>query len=85
MEQINTKFFNQDTYHTIFLKAATLLYCIGGSAHSFIDGNKRTALLVTKFFLHINDYEFTNYTVDEMKNFMLSIASGKLTIIMLQI
>ncbi len=78
IEQISTQFFNQDTtYPTIFMKAAALLHCITDS-HVFIDGNKRSALLVTKFFMHINGYEFTNYTVDEMKNFMLSIASGKL-------
>lgn len=45
----------QDAYPTIFLKAASLFHSIAGN-HSFHNGNKRTALLATLYYL--SEYGF---------------------------
>ena len=55
VERPKATFEGKDLYPTIFLKAASLLQslCLN---HPFTDGNKRTAWLSTKRFLHINGY-----------------------------
>ena len=46
-------------YPGIFMKASVLMHSFAGPFHPFIEGNKRTALLLTDLFLTINGYSFT--------------------------
>lgn len=49
-------FGGEDLYQTIFLKAAALVQSLS-SNHSFVDGNKRTALATLEYFLYLNNFE----------------------------
>ena len=71
-----TNFYGDNPYPTIFDKAYALLYSMAGPFHPFTDGNKRTALLVTSYFLRVNGYEF-NYPEDSYE-FIKSIARNKI-------
>lgn len=71
-----TYIYGRRIYPTLFLKAAALLQCIAGPMHPFADGNKRTALAATGLFLSINGYSFI--FPNDAKDFMVSIASGKI-------
>ncbi|OGG66607.1 hypothetical protein A3C21_02875 [Candidatus Kaiserbacteria bacterium RIFCSPHIGHO2_02_FULL_59_21] len=50
------QFGGRELYPGIFLKAAVLLESIA-NYHIFVDGNKRTALVATSRFLHLNGYD----------------------------
>jgi death on curing protein len=63
-----------DLYPNIVGKAAMLLNSITNN-HPFIDGNKRTAFVVTVTILEDNDYK-TQFTQEEVVSFMLHIAQG---------
>lgn len=63
-------------------KAAYLLYHLAYDAHVFADGNKRTALTSTLFFLHHNGLGFPSETdskekQEEIAGFMKDTAEGK--------
>lgn len=61
---------------SIFELAAVL--CTGVARnHPFIDGNKRTALLVTRAFLYLNGHELEPAQPDEVAT-MLAVAEGSL-------
>ena len=46
-------FGGEDLYPDIFIKAAALLHSLALN-HPFVDGNKRTALASTEYFLYLN-------------------------------
>ncbi len=64
-----------DLYPDIVEKVAMLLNSITNN-HPFIDGNKRTAFVVTATILEDNGYK-TQFTQEEVVSFMLQIAQGK--------
>ncbi len=66
--------FGHELYPTIWLKAAFILQKIT-KKHIFADGNKRTALVVTTFFLFKNNYKL-NYSKDEGRDFILFITNS---------
>lgn len=68
----------QDAYPTVFLKAAALFHSIAGN-HSFYNGNKRTALLSTLYFLNEHGYSVDLCHDDEMFEFTRQIAAHEIT------
>ncbi len=71
-EKPKTSFGGKDLYPDIFTKAAVLYEALC-NYHVFIDGNKRTALLVTYRFLTINGYDLlaTNKQLEEHTLFIV--------------
>ncbi len=67
----------RDAYPTLFLKAASLFHSISGN-HSFYNGNKRTALLATLYFLSENGYWLDHCDDDEMYEFTRKIAAHEI-------
>jgi len=57
MDYAMTFVYGYEPYPDAIAKASALLYAIV-NFHPFMDGNKRTALLATFFFLHFNGYSF---------------------------
>lgn len=55
VERPKATFQGQDLYPTVFFKAAALLQSLCMN-HPFTDGNKRTAWITAKRFLHVNGY-----------------------------
>ena len=74
LERPFMRIYGHEVFPVIFMKAGKLLHCIAGPFHPFIDGNKRTALLTTSLFLHVNGYTFE--FPDDVVDFMLLIAEG---------
>ncbi|MBM6728325.1 type II toxin-antitoxin system death-on-curing family toxin [Limosilactobacillus ingluviei] len=70
-EQPQLIVFGQELYPTIWLKAAFIMQKIT-KKHIFADGNKRTALLATLYFLDKNGYEMILST-EEKKQLVLSV------------
>ncbi|WZL15288.1 MAG: type II toxin-antitoxin system death-on-curing family toxin [Lactobacillus kefiranofaciens] len=66
--------FGHELYPTIWLKAAFILQKIT-KKHIFADGNKRTALVATTFFLTKNGYQ-VNFTKDEGLKFILFVTNS---------
>lgn len=64
-------FDGNDLYPTIPLKAAAYAFFIAES-QSFLDGNKRTAVIAMLAFLDLNGYEF-HQTDDEMEKMILGL------------
>jgi death-on-curing protein len=64
-----------ELYPEISDKAAVLIHSMIKN-HPFLDGNKRTASLVTKIFLRENNFDW-NFTNDEIIEFVLDIAKSK--------
>lgn len=75
LERPKATYIGQDLYPTVFLKAAALLQslCLN---HPFTDGNKRTAWLTTKRFLHVNDYHLKSNR-KEAADFMVYVDNSK--------
>lgn len=65
-EQPQLNVFGHELYPTIWLKAAFIMQKIT-KKHTFGDGNKRTALLATLFFLDKNGYEMVMSTEQKKK------------------
>lgn len=63
IEQPKQFLFGRELYPTIWLKAAFILQKIT-KKHIFADGNKRTAVVATAFFLRKNGYRL-NFSKDE--------------------
>jgi death-on-curing protein len=76
LERPFTEICGREMYPGIFTKAAVLLHSFAGPFHPFIEGNKRTALLLTDMFLTINGYSLT--LPDDVVDFLISIARGKI-------
>jgi len=64
-------------HRTIFDKAAAYLFHIAKN-HSFVDGNKRTAGMVSMVFLVVNNIEFT-ITDGSYEEVILKTAQGKIS------
>lgn len=75
---INQSFNGEELYKTIFDKSAYLWYALS-KYHCFLDGNKRTALIVTLIYLILNGYNFKSYD-NNLYNMCINIASTKLNI-----
>ena len=73
-EQPKQVLFGHELYPTIWLKAAFILQKIT-KKHIFSDGNKRTALASTTFFLFKNGYKL-NYTKNEGLKFILYVTNS---------
>lgn len=70
-EQPQLVAFGRELYPTVWLKAAYIMQKIT-KKHIFGDGNKRTALLATLFFLDKNGYEMT-LSIEERKSLVLNV------------
>lgn len=66
-----------DLYSDIFDKASQLCYSLIEN-HPFLDGNKRIGVHLSLLFLKLNGVEL-NYTQQELIDFGLEIASGKMS------
>jgi len=75
MDYAMTFVFGYEPYPDVIAKASALLHSII-TFHPFMDGNKRTALLATFFFLYFNGYSFT--ITEEAVQFTREIALGKI-------
>ncbi|WP_449063215.1 type II toxin-antitoxin system death-on-curing family toxin [Planomonospora algeriensis] len=73
-----TSMFGQDAYPDVFSKAAALLHSIVAN-HPFVDGNKRAAWLTMYVFCAKNGVEIEPADEDEAYDFVIAVASGKLT------
>lgn len=56
IERPKSQFSGRDLYPTVFDKASAYFESCA-CHHSFIDGNKRTAIALTSRFLHLNGFE----------------------------
>lgn len=70
----------EDESSRIVKKAAFLLYHLAHTAHVFADGNKRTAITATIFFLNQNGFEAKFETPEELARVVKETAAGKRTI-----
>jgi death-on-curing protein len=68
--------FGVDAYETVELKAAALITSIARN-HALIDGNKRTAWVLTVAFLNINGWDL-EMTQNEKFTLVLAVAQGSL-------
>ena len=75
MDYAMTFVYGYEPYPDAITKASALLHSIV-TFHPFMDGNKRTALLATFFFLHFNGYAFT--ITEEAVQLTRQIAMGKI-------
>ena len=66
--------FGRELYPTIWLKAAFILQKLT-KKHIFVDGNKRTAIVATTFFLERNGYH-VNFSDDEGLKFILYVTNS---------
>lgn len=73
-----TSVFGQDAYPDVFTKAAALFHSIIAN-HPFVDGNKRAAWLMMYVFCAKNDVRIKPSDDDEAYDFVIAVASGKLT------
>ncbi len=70
--------FGQVLYATIFEKSAAILRTIIGD-HPFVDGNKRTAILMAITLLDINQVK-PSFRKGELEDFAVKVATDKLTV-----
>lgn len=68
----------RDAFPGVFEKAAALFHGIIGN-HSFYNGNKRTALLATLYFLGDNNYVVDRCDDDEMYEFTRKVAAHQIS------
>ncbi|MFI6511310.1 type II toxin-antitoxin system death-on-curing family toxin [Streptosporangium sp. NPDC050855] len=73
-----TSVFGQDAYPDVFTKAAALFHSIIAN-HPFVDGNKRAAWLTMYVFCAKNGVRIEPSDDDEAYDFVIAVASGKLT------
>lgn len=72
-------FGGKNLYDGFFSKSAVLMDSLVRN-HPFIDGNKRTAITSTAFFLYLNGYSL-RVEPNEMVHFTLSCAQSQLTLV----
>jgi len=75
VDRLEIYIFHYDPYPDIFQKAAALMHCII-LLHPFVDGNKRSGIVLAGIFLENNGYSL-QYSVSEAVNFTVQIAMGK--------
>ena len=70
---------NDEYYPTFEEKLSHLFYCLAKN-HSFIDGNKRSAIALSAYFLEINGYKqhLINLFIQEMENIVVYVADNKI-------
>jgi death on curing protein len=68
--------FGEDAYATLELKAAALITSLARN-HALMDGNKRTAWVLTVAFLNIDGFDVV-MTQDEKYDLVLAVAQGQL-------
>ena len=71
-------FSGKEMYPTVFDKAATYLEALA-KFHVFVDGNKRTAVVVASRFLFLSGYDITASN-DELEDFALRVVERKLDV-----
>lgn len=76
VEKPKSTFSGKELYSDIFSKAAALAEAVV-SFHTFVDGNKRTGLVVTARFLDVNGYELMA-SDEELEGVMLSLATKEI-------
>ena len=76
LKSIFQTFDGKELYPSILDKAAQLCYSLIEN-HPFLDGNKRIGVHLMLIFLKINGIDL-NYTQEELIDFGLKIASGKM-------
>lgn len=74
-EQPKQVVFGQELYPNIWLKSAFILQKIT-KKHVFVDGNKRTALAATTFFLRKNRYDL-KFSNEEGLEFILAVTNSE--------
>lgn len=69
-----------DLYYPTFADKMThLIYSIV-QFHMFLDGNKRTSLLLASYFMDINHYSYyTDDFIQEMEDVVVEVASGQIS------
>lgn len=67
--------FGQEAYPTFMEKAAALMHSMAAH-HLFFDGNKRTATMVTTWFLERNNL-LPTWSAQEIYDFVLEVAQNK--------
>lgn len=75
VERPKASFGGKEMFPSVFEKTATYLESLA-KYHVFVDGNKRTAIIVSARFLFLNEYKFTASN-KEVENFVLRVASKK--------
>ncbi|MBX6385975.1 MAG: type II toxin-antitoxin system death-on-curing family toxin [Microbispora sp.] len=73
-----TSLFGRDAYPDLLTKAAAILHSVV-SNHPFVDGNKRAAWLMMYVFCAKNGVEIEPPDDDAAYDFVIAVASGKLT------
>jgi death-on-curing protein len=73
-----TSLFGQDAYPDLFEKGAALLHSVAAN-HPFVDGNEGAGWLLTYVFLAKNGVELDPADDDVAYDFVIAVASGKLT------
>src|SRR3989344_4933272 len=63
-ERPKTSFGRVEQFPTLLLKAAAYFEAVA-TYHVFVDGNKRTALIVAEVFLRANDWEIPTFQTEE--------------------
>ena len=76
LQRPQSSFMEEDLYPTIFDKAAALMHSILLN-HPFIDANKRTSIVSTAYFLHLNGFEL-EMEQKEIVEFCLKVESKQL-------
>lgn len=73
-----TTVFGEDAYPSLSLKAAALAHSIAKN-HALVDGNKRTTWALMVSFLIVDGFKH-NFTTEEGMNFVLDLATDKLSL-----
>jgi death on curing protein len=71
--------FGQQAYPSLMGKAAALMESLARN-HCLVDGNKRIAWSATKLFLLFNDVDLQAVDVDEVEQYVLAVAQGKVSL-----
>ncbi len=75
-ERPKASFGGTEQFPTLFLKAAAYVESIA-TYHVFVDGNKRTAIVVASVFLASNKYKIT-LSIEETETFILAVAQKQI-------
>lgn len=69
-----------DLYYPTFADKMTHLIYSVVQFHMFLDGNKRTSLLLASYFMDINHYSYyTDDFIQEMEDVVVDVASGRIS------
>ena len=76
---IEQQVFGKRLYPTIFEQAAALMRGII-AGHAFIDGNKRTGIMVALIFLNLNGYDTSQISDKKLEEFAVRVATDHLDV-----